>query len=445
MFNLPLQLLLLLLTSTTTTSAIPSSSSSRLFLRQDTCVSGFDVCGGDLPSNFCCPTGTKCLSLAGDTTVLCCPEGKSCDKIETVPCDVDEMDPEKNPDAPIKTSVLGVALETCGDSCCPFGYGCNSSGQCQMKRDQSKAPEEDKPSSTTTTSTKTEEPTSAPDKTESGAPEATTTGDPASSDGTGDETKDSGPNTAAIVGGVVGGCAILLIAAIALLCLVRRRNRQGGPSSSSSSSGSPSEKARSRGVRTRSAGFSNIISDPISQGDQYRTDFILHPPPSSSSFSGNNNSNNNADRWLDRQPSNARTPPVRPPRVSIPNPFNSPNPSVAGSATSSRASTASSGFSNATGDIRTGQVARGGARLAPIRSMKASSRHLKPSDAYAYGHGGHYGNRSAESIDVFADPRAVERPDTRQTTFTDLMDEADLSGVGKDRPFVQVPGTTPRI
>lgn len=417
MMRLPVQLLLLLLTSTT--SAVPSPS--RLFLRQDTCLPNFSVCGGGLPRNFCCPEGTKCLSLAGDTTVLCCPEGSSCEKIETVPCNLDEMDPEEFPDAPIKTTVFDVALEKCGDKCCPFGYTCNGSGQCQKDRDQSQPPkgdEEEEPVvTTTTTTTQTAEPTSEPEETETGAPEATATNDPANSGDGEEQDEDSGPNTGAIVGGVVGGCAVLLIAAVALLVVVRRRNRQ------KPSSPSLTEKSRNRREKTKSAGFSNIISDPISQPDQYRTDFILHPPSTGPS----------AERWLDRQPSNARAAPVRPPRASIPNPFNSPNPSVAGSA-SSRASTASFG------DVRTGQVTRG-ARLAPIRSMKASSRHLRPSDAYGYANH----NPSAESIDIFADPRAVDRPDTRQTTFTDLMDEADLSGVGRDRTFIQVPGTTPRI
>lgn len=412
MARLPRQLNLLVLVSllSSTASAVPSSL---LFARQNSCkAEGFETCGSPFPRNFCCPTGTQCLSLAGDTTVLCCPEGSTCNRIESITCNLDALDPEDNPDAPVKTTVLDVALEKCNDgTCCPFGYSCLGDGRCEKNEDQSEAPKADEP--TTTTTKAPAEPTADPtttdtdSSTETDPPKASATGDNSESD---NSEEDNGPDTASIVGGVVGGCAILLIVAVALLVLVRRRAKQAPMT----------EKSQQKRDRTKSNGFSNIISDPILQPDQYRADFILRPPTTTSTTQ--------EPRWPDRQ---ASTRGRQRPRVSIPNPFNSPNPSVADSA--SRASTMTYDDDN----VRTGQVTSG-ARLPPIRSMKASSRHLRPSDAM---------NRqpSAESINVFADPGTVDRSHQRQTTFTDLMDEADLRGVGRDRPFVQVPGTTPRI
>ena len=64
---------------------------------------------------------------------------------------------------------------------------------------------------------------------------------------------------------------------------------------------------------------------------------------------------------------------------------------------------------------------------------------------------------SSEDINVFADPSAVKGENaanggggrggdqrlTRGTTFTELMDQADLGDVRRGKPYV--PGTTPRI
>jgi hypothetical protein len=95
---------------------------------------------------------------------------------------------------------------------------------------------------------------------------------------------------------------------------------------------------------------------------------------------------------------------------------------------------------------RTGHVS--GARLAPIRAMKASSRALKASSRFlkpSLPRNPRDVQRqpSEESISVFADPKTVEHRLTGQTTFTQLMDEADLGEVRRGKPFV--PGTTPRI
>lgn len=82
--------------------------------------------------------------------------------------------------------------------------------------------------------------------------------------------------------------------------------------------------------------------------------------------------------------------------------------------------------------------------------MKASSSyaHRLPQNTQSEpGSGGGGGGAGYENINVFADPVTVRtRSDkryTHATTFTDLMDEADLGDVRRGRPYV--PGTTPRI
>lgn len=131
--------------------------------------SGFSLCtNAPLPSssNFTCPVGDSCLLLAGNSTVLCCPAGSTCSKILPVTCDLSEQDGSAHPDAVIKTTVFDVSMTTCGDgNCCPFGYTCDSSSECQLLLDQSQLPEghdSDASSSSTSTSsaaTRTTSPT----------------------------------------------------------------------------------------------------------------------------------------------------------------------------------------------------------------------------------------------------------------------------------------------
>ncbi|PHH68660.1 hypothetical protein CDD80_7365 [Ophiocordyceps camponoti-rufipedis] len=65
-------------------------------------------CAG-LPAPLCCAADSVCNALAGNTTVLCCPKGRSCDKIRPITCDVRSQDPRGKDSlgAPIKTLVLG--------------------------------------------------------------------------------------------------------------------------------------------------------------------------------------------------------------------------------------------------------------------------------------------------------------------------------------------------
>ncbi|KAK5660047.1 hypothetical protein OQA88_13516 [Cercophora sp. LCS_1] len=102
---------------------------------------GFALCPGNNPNNFTCPTTSQaCVSLAADTTTLCCPQGASCDKIEAILCDVTLQDPARHPDALLKTLALGSELPKCGSRCCPFGYTCTGADVCLKDVDQSVPP-----------------------------------------------------------------------------------------------------------------------------------------------------------------------------------------------------------------------------------------------------------------------------------------------------------------
>lgn len=93
-------------------------------------------CGAEVPSEFSCPGSDTCMVLASNTTILCCPDGASCDKIKPVVCNVKLQDVSKHPEAPILTTALDSELPRCGDACCPFGYLCNKSDQCVLDEDQ---------------------------------------------------------------------------------------------------------------------------------------------------------------------------------------------------------------------------------------------------------------------------------------------------------------------
>lgn len=168
----------------------------------------------------------------------------------------------------------------------------------------------------------------------------------------------------------------------------------------------------------------SIISDPILQPNSYRADFIRKTPSIRSVVSQGPPRISYHDR-------NSQ-------RLSIPNPFDSPNPSDH-SPTNFNSSVCSEDDLNA----RTGTV-ESGSRLAPIRAMKASSTRVYPQNVPREPSGG------GESINVFADPvmmgGSYERRHTQGTTFTDLMMEADLDDVRRGHPYlVHEPMPTNRI
>lgn len=450
MTHLPpsLRLLLLIALSSSTVSAMPAST---LFARQKSCAAdGFESCGSDFPDNFCCPEKTRCLSLAGGTTVICCPSGAKCATMVPITCSLSVQDPDENPKGPLKTTVFDVELEKCGSGqCCPFGYSCadgDDGKECRRDDDQSEPPKADKP--TATTSTGTEEPTAGPSTEPSGttSPTATGTEGPAPSatnDGSNVEadSENSGPDTTSIIGGVVGACAILLIIAVFIFVCVRKRAK-----------GKPKESEKFHGLS---------ISEPIPRPDIYRAEFMRRgtygpedlPDGQRPSYLGDANG---AGASIARPESHSRltrlTHRSNKPRISIPNRFAGGSPNSSYAETMSRNSIVTHDDDD-DHPLRTGQVPS--ARLAPIRAMRASSRHvkaqsrhLKPEMAALQTRRPPRRTSTSENINVFADPLDVsdDQPGgyARETRFTDLMDEADLGDMRRGKPFVPT-GKTPRL
>ncbi|KAF7545266.1 hypothetical protein G7Z17_g9307 [Cylindrodendrum hubeiense] len=409
---------------------------SRIFLRADSCDADQVTCPSTLPSNFCCSENTTCKALAGGTTAVCCPEGSSCDLIRPITCNLSEQNVTNRPNASIKTTVFNVALEACGDNtCCPFGYSCNDDSECIMDDDQSKAPSGSETSTTSTTAAPSVTSTTISSSTDIASTDIASTTETASftaapeqSSGSESDSSsgNSGPATTSIIGGVVGGCLLLLVLAIIVFLCIRRRNK--GDGSRSEKSGGPFSHAR---AASSTGSFGNIISEPITQPNSYRTDFILKSSCSSTlgsrTLSPSRTLVQSPSRTFVQSPSNTLRISPTPPRIriSIPNPFDSPNPSP------NHQSVLPSPIDE--------EPRHGNVRLLPIRSMKASSYcSRRPSTPELQR------EPSSESINVFADPGDVTpRPLTRATRFTDLMDEADLGEVRRGRPYV--PGTTPRI
>jgi hypothetical protein len=438
--------LLLVLAASATISAMP-----HIFARQDTCAAGgLSSCSKNLPDSFCCPQKSRCISLAGDTSALCCPEGRDCERIKPIICDTAAQDVDKFPTAPIKTTVFDVELKKCnGDRCCPFGYTCAGT-ECLRDEDQSKAPQGDakpEPSGTATT---------VPSPSKTGVPSVVivtpgeTNSAPADSVVPSDESTSPGPNTAAIIGGVVGGIVFLLIVAALIFFFTRRANkRHGGLTEKPKPKPKPMMHKKKNSFARNSTPFASIISDPILRPDNcVRTDFIRKESSARSPADREKNHNNSTSRGghglgiglgTGTGTGTTRPGPERPhhlniPRIEIPNPFDSPTP------TERSAVSPVSFVSQDDRNLRTGDV--GAARLAPIRAMRSDRR----SRCLTQGVG-----PSSESIDVFADPITVrhdkENRLTRGTTFTDLMYQADLGEVhkGKQRYIPYVPGATPRI
>ncbi|KAF7558055.1 hypothetical protein G7046_g5910 [Stylonectria norvegica] len=96
---------------------------------------GYEACGNEVPSDFCCPGASTCLILASNTTAVCCPKG-ACAAIQPIVCDLKLQDVSKYPKAPIHTVALDGSLPRCGSGCCPFGYVCNDDDQCSLDKHQ---------------------------------------------------------------------------------------------------------------------------------------------------------------------------------------------------------------------------------------------------------------------------------------------------------------------
>ncbi|KAF1845962.1 uncharacterized protein K460DRAFT_338753 [Cucurbitaria berberidis CBS 394.84] len=117
------------------TSAITSVNASVLFHRQAPTCGGnqnLQQCGTGFPSSFCCPKDTTCMSLNSPSvqSVICCPSGQDCAFIQTITCDINQLNATLHPDNQMHLAETnGVDLPKCGDKCCPLGYTCKG-GMC---------------------------------------------------------------------------------------------------------------------------------------------------------------------------------------------------------------------------------------------------------------------------------------------------------------------------
>ncbi|OTB17910.1 hypothetical protein K445DRAFT_20378 [Daldinia sp. EC12] len=99
---------------------------------------GYHHCDPPAPDIFYCLTGTNCIVLAANTTVLCCPDTsqRDCININPIACDLNQQTPL----ASVQTTVRQGTLYSCGTGCCPWGYHCGEGDTCFRDADQSKPP-----------------------------------------------------------------------------------------------------------------------------------------------------------------------------------------------------------------------------------------------------------------------------------------------------------------
>lgn len=370
--------------ATASATAIPPRE---LFARQGTCPADFSSCPG-FPSNFCCPTNQACVSLAGATTLLCCPSGSDCARIKPISCDIQLQNATKNFEAVVKTTALTSEMLKCGDRCCPFGYSCN-------KDDCVKDKEQKAPPGASTTATPSPKPSSTtlPNQgsisslATTSSSEPTETANPAvGGPGTVDNSQTGGGPSAAVIGGVVAGAIAAIILAVVVACLLIKRKKK-------KAAATPSLK-----LTRSSSSFGNIISNPIIvEGTAMRTDF-----------------NRRATRSFDGSTLDGGA-------------LNRKSLSSAGSDVPAR---------NLTGNglLRHSSIAYGYSAAdlpnpPPPRTPRQGDR-----------------EPSSVSINVFADPLTLTpesatnaarvKRTSNMTTFTQLMDEADLGGVARGQAYV---------
>ncbi|KAK4033126.1 hypothetical protein C8A01DRAFT_40413 [Parachaetomium inaequale] len=387
----------------TAASAVPMNE---LFMRQSSCAPNFDRCKNpDFPDYFCCKPGNTCIALAGNTTVLCCPEGSDCLRIQPVPCNLSLQDGEKNPDAVVKTTALGGTLGRCGTQCCPFGYSCDKE-QCVMDQNQNAVPIQTntaKPGPTTTAGAN-------PSLTSDASPTPDTTSpadDPNATTGASDGASTSGSSTpvAAIAGGVTAAAVVLIGAAVLAFIFLRKKKKK-----EPSQAGSPPKFSRS------TSSFGNLISNPIIADNSFLSDFARAPGPGPGQ----------------------RQPPEDPDSVtgavldsSVNSPEAGPMPAVP--------------LAAALGpDPQGGGAGYGGyGGLEP--SQFVDMPYVDHDNGLMPQTPRQHREPSSVSINVFADPNITpdrtpesnaDRRYTNMTTFTQMLDNADLGGMARGESYL---------
>ncbi|KAI9772404.1 MAG: hypothetical protein M1839_002483 [Geoglossum umbratile] len=256
---------------------------STLSARDGSCPGNANLnsCSGTkLPSNFCCPADTSCMSLNNATSLVCCPTGQNCQVIGPISCDTSSQDATKFPESLVKNTDAKTPLASCGTACCPRGFECQGNWCVAKNEDKSVST----PSSTgqvsstsvnTATSTATPAiivPNTATRKGNDLSPTAPAAlGSPISST----SKSSSFPAKAVVAGFFPGMIAGALLLFLVVFLLKRRRERDG----------------RHSGSFGR---ISATVSDPIyvKPQDTYRTDFLRRSSSTNSKPAMSNNNGN---------------------------------------------------------------------------------------------------------------------------------------------------------
>lgn len=230
----------------------------------DPCPSSYNTCGGNLPSDFCCPSSSTCISLDGGTSAICCPAESNCDYISPITCDIEEQNVNIHSKSSIKTTRLGDTLSTCGGACCPFGYTCSANSTCALDKKTSNT------AATSATTTGPSQPTTA----------ATITPLPSPSMSPSQKTTDaltpikscpSFPSKAVVAGFFPGTIFGAVLALLLTICIRRRTHKNQNQPPYDPKTG------RTRSPQS-STGAIMGISRPIASEDySTRTDFLLRP------------------------------------------------------------------------------------------------------------------------------------------------------------------------
>ncbi|PVH88234.1 hypothetical protein DL98DRAFT_580656 [Cadophora sp. DSE1049] len=377
-------------------TSVTARSPNTLFERDSTCPdSSQNQCAQPgLPDNFCCPATTTCIPLAGNTTVLCCPNGSSCDIIKPITCDISAQNVTLNNDNTLKTTVLTLPLPTCGGQCCPFGYSCNDSNNCAKNSDQQVAPGP----ATSSTSSSSSSATPTPSTSRNPSPSSTTTSSPSTNTPVViTPSCDKFPVTA-VLAGFFPGLAAGILLSIAGVCILGSRRRKA--------------------ARRRSGSSFGNISDPQPSSDM-RTDFLRKPPQTPSTMVASTPERRHTVQRVKSLFKKTPNSPGQSPRLAPPLPLNVQRPM----AQNNRPVTPPLQREPSYEDIN---IFADGDTASALRERERGNGRVN-------GPG-------------LAPPRVPGMRDSHQTTFSDMMERSGLAGLQKGQPYVykrESPGYTP--
>lgn len=265
---------MILLITFLATSISPTNALNIRPRASDSCPDSHQQCGSsDLPSNFCCPASSTCISLDDDSSAICCPKGQSCAYIKPITCNVLLQDPSQFPNNPVMSKRLGDKLPKCGDGCCPFGYTCQD-GTCALNNNTAVTATSALSSTSSTTSTATHDTTTTsttlPTSTTTTPPSTTQTPQGLTTTPTPQpaqtETCSSFPSQAVVAGFFPGTLFGAALALLGLLCIRKRRTRNH-----------PHHQSHKQPPRSSNGTVIGISSPIPSDESSYRTDFLLRP------------------------------------------------------------------------------------------------------------------------------------------------------------------------